>query len=132
MDYNKLTPEEEKAFVNKATEVPFEGEYSNFYGDGAYICQRRNTTPFPSKSKLDSGCGWPIFDENLSNAIKRTADFDGLRTEIQCTNCNAHLGHEFVGEEHFTDKNTRERFNSDSLYIFFIPKEKELPKTIHE
>ena len=70
MDYNKLTPEEEKAFVNKATEVPFEGEYSNFYGDGAYICQRRNTTPFPSKSKLDSGCGWPIFDENLSNAIK--------------------------------------------------------------
>ena len=87
MDYNKLTPEEESVFVNKATEVPFEGEYSNFYGDGAYICRRCNAPPFPSKSKLDSGCGWPSFDESLPNAIRRIPDPDGPRTEIECANC---------------------------------------------
>jgi peptide-methionine (R)-S-oxide reductase len=132
MGYNKLTPEEERVVIDKATEAPFTGEYDSFNEDGTFICRKCNAPLFSSKSKFNSGCGWPSFDENLSNAIKRTADFDGLRTEIQCTNCNVHLGHEFVGEEHFTDKNTRECVNSDSLYIFFIPKEKELPKTIHE
>ena len=129
MDYNKLTPEEEKAIVNKATEVPFGGDYNNFHGDGGFICRGCDATLFPSKSKFDSGCGWPSFGENLSNAIKRIPDPDEMRTEIQCTNCDAHLGHELVGE-HFTDGNTREC--ASSLSIFFISKEKELPKTIHE
>ena len=129
MNYNKLTPHEEEVIVNKATEVPFTGEYNNFYLDGTFICRRCNAALFSSKSKFDSGCGWPSFDENLSNAIKRLHDPDGMRTEIQCANCGAHLGHEFAGER-FTDKNTRECVNS--LSIFFIPIEKELPKTIHE
>jgi peptide-methionine (R)-S-oxide reductase len=129
MNYNKLTPQEEEVIVNKATEVPFTGEYNNFYVEGTFICRRCNAALFSSKSKFDSGCGWPSFDENLSNAIKRIPDPDGMRTEIQCANCGAHLGHEFAGEC-ITDKNTRECVNS--LSIFFIPKEKELPKTIHE
>lgn len=103
MNYNKLTPHEEEVIVNKATEVPFTGEYNNFYLDGTFICRRCNAVLFSSKSKFDSGCGWPSFDENLSNAIKRLPDPDGMRTEIQCANCGAHLGHEFAGER-FTDK----------------------------
>ena len=129
MNYNKLTPQEEEVIANKATEAPFTGEYNNFYADGTFVCRRCNAALFSSKSKFDSGCGWPSFDENLSNAIKRIPDSDGMRIEIQCANCGAHLGHEFVGER-LTDKNTRECVNS--LSIFFIPKEKELPKAIHE
>jgi peptide-methionine (R)-S-oxide reductase len=129
MDYNKLTPEEKKTIVNKASEVPFGVEYNNFYGHGTIVCRGYDATLFPPKSKFDSGCVMPSSDENLSNAIKRIPDRDGIRTEIQCTNCNAHLGHEIVGG-HFTDKKTREWVNS--LSVFFIPKEKELPKTIHE
>ncbi|MDQ6723567.1 MAG: methionine-R-sulfoxide reductase [Thermoproteota archaeon] len=129
MNYNKLTPEEEKVIVHKGTEAPFTGEYDNFVKDGAYICRRCNASLFSSKNKFDSGCGWPSFDDSLSNAIKRLPDNDGMRIEIQCANCDAHLGHEFVGE-HLTDKNTRECVNS--LSIRFIPKEKELPKTIHD
>jgi len=129
LNYNKLTPDEESVLVDKATEPPFTGEYNNFYEDGTFICRRCNTPLFSSKSKFDSGCGWPSFDEYFPNAVKRVPDRDGIRTEIECSNCNAHLGHEFVGEN-LTAKNTRECVNS--LSICFIPQEKELPKTIHE
>ena len=129
MNYNELTSEQERVIINKATEAPFSGEYDNFYEDGTFICRRCNAPLFSSKSKFDAGCGWPSFDESFPNAIKRIPDPDGIRTEIECANCNAHLGHEFLGEG-LTDKNTRDCVNS--LSIRFMPKGKELPKVIHE
>ena len=129
MNYNKLTPEEEKIIVKKATEPPFIGKYDDFYEDGIFICRRCNNPLCSSKSKFDAGCGWPSFDESFPNALKRIPDPDGIRTEIQCENCGGHLGHEFLGE-HLTEKNTRECVNS--LSIHFIPQGKELPRTIHE
>jgi peptide-methionine (R)-S-oxide reductase len=129
MTYNKLTPEEKRVIIDKATETPFSGEYDNFYEDGIFICRRCNALLFSSKSKFDSGCGWPSFDENFPNAIKRVPDPDGIRTEIECASCGAHLGHEFLGED-LTDKNARDCVNS--LSIRFIPKSEELPKTIHD
>ncbi|MDQ5863686.1 MAG: methionine-R-sulfoxide reductase [Thermoproteota archaeon] len=129
MSYNELTPEQEMVIVRKATEVPFTGEYDNFYQDGIFICRRCNSPLFSSKSKFNSGCGWPSFDESFPDAIKRIPDPDGIRTEIECSNCKAHLGHEFL-EEGFTNKNVRDCVNS--LSIYFIPKGKELPKTLHE
>jgi len=127
MDYNRLTPQEEKVIINKATEAPFTGEYDNFYQGGTFVCRRCNAPLFSSKSKFDAGCGWPSFDESYPNAIKRVPDPDGVRTEIECANCGGHLGHEFVGEG-FTEKDTRDCVNS--LSIRFIPNTKELPKTI--
>jgi len=84
---------------------------------------------FSSKNKFDAGCGWPAFDDSFSNAITSVPDPDRIRTEIECTNCGGHLGHEFVGE-HLTNKNIRECVNS--LSILFIPRELELPKIIDE
>lgn len=129
MGHNKLTPEQERVIVDKATEVPFTGEYDNFYEDGIFICQRCNAPLFSSKSKFNAGCGWPSFDESFPNAIERVPDPDGIRTEIQCTKCGGHLRHEFLGEG-FTNKNTRDCINS--LSIRFIPKGKELPKIANE
>jgi len=129
VDYNKLTPEEERVIVDKATEAPFTGKYDNFYEDGTFICQRCNAPLFSSKNKFDAGCGWPSFDASFTNAIERIPDPDGMRTEIQCANCGGHLGHEFLGER-MTDNDTRECVNS--LSIRFIPNGKELPTTIHE
>jgi peptide-methionine (R)-S-oxide reductase len=128
VSYNKLTPEEEKVIVRKGTEAPFIGEYDNFFEEGTFICKRCNAPLFSSKSKFDAGCGWPAFDDTLSDAVRRVPDPDGVRIEIECGNCSAHLGHEFVGER-LTDKNTRECVNSIS--IRFIPKDKELPKVVH-
>ncbi|MGI8834978.1 MAG: peptide-methionine (R)-S-oxide reductase, partial [Nitrososphaeraceae archaeon] len=86
MNYNELTPEQERVIIHKATESPFTGEYDNFYEDGAFICRRCNALLFSSKSKFDAGCGWPSFDESFQNAIRRMPDPDGTRTEIECAN----------------------------------------------
>lgn len=126
---NKLTPQEEEIIKYKGTEAPFSGEYDDFFKDGTFICRRCNLPLFTSKSKFDAGCGWPAFDENYPDAVKRLPDDDGHRTEIRCANCDAHLGHVFEGEE-LTAKNTRHCVNS--LSIKFIPIENELPKVLHD
>ena len=128
MSYNKLTPLEEDIIEGKGTETPFTGEYDDFYKDGVFICKRCNAPLFSSEAKFDAGCGWPSFYEEYPNSLKRLADADGERTEIQCSNCGAHLGHEFKGE-HLTEKNTRHCVNS--LSIKFIPKGKTIPKAIN-
>lgn len=123
MPYNKLTQQEADIIEEKGTEIPFSGEYDNFYEDGVFICRRCNAPLFSSEAKFDAGCGWPAFDENYPNAVKRLSDPDGNRTEILCANCGGHLGHVFEGEQ-MTDKNTRHCVNS--LSIKFIPKSKKL------
>lgn len=129
MNYNTLTSEEKHIIEDKGTEIPFSGEYDDFFVDGTFICRRCNTPLFSSKAKFDAHCGWPAFDENFADSVKRIPDADGMRTEIECANCGAHLGHVFEGE-HLTDKNTRHCVNS--LSIKFIPKEQKLPEALKE
>lgn len=127
MEYNKLTKEEENIIVNKGTEYPFTGEYDDFYLPGTFICRRCNNPLFSSKAKFDAHCGWPAFEDCFKGAVKEIPDADGKRTEIECSNCEAHLGHVFRGER-LTQKNTRHCVNS--LSIKFIAENKELPPTI--
>lgn len=129
MTFNKLTSREEDSILGKSTEVPFTGEYDQFFEDGTFICRKCNAPLFSSKSKFDAGCGWPAFDEEYPDSLKRIPDPDGERTEIQCANCGAHLGHEFLGE-HLTEKNTRQCVNS--LSIKFIPKNQKMPDVLQE
>lgn len=128
MQYNKLTSEEEKVIVHKGTEVPFSGEYEDFYQEGTYVCRRCNSPLYRSDTKFDAHCGWPSFDQEIAGAVKRIPDADGQRTEIICNNCGAHLGHVFVGEG-FTPKNTRHCVNSISLKFIPINTDKHGSKT---
>jgi peptide methionine sulfoxide reductase msrA/msrB len=118
LNFYDLTKFESSVINNKGTEKPFTGKYNNFNGEGTYICKKCGFTLYYSGSKFDSGCGWPGFDEEIDNAVKRLPDSDGIRTEIECANCGAHLGHVFTGE-YFTHKNLRHCVNSVSLD--FIP-----------
>ena len=117
----ELTPEEKSVIVDKSTEMPFTGKYFAFWDKGTYVCKRCRTPLYRSENKFEAGCGWPSFEDEIPGAVKKIPDADGLRTEIQCTNCGAHLGHVFTGER-FTQKNTRHCVNSISMD--FIPDKK--------
>ena len=112
--YNQLTAQESHVIEQKGTERPFTGEYDNFYESGMYICRRCNAELYRSDDKFDAHCGWPAFDKEVSGAVKRLADPDGFRVEIECANCGGHLGHVFDGEG-FTPTNSRHCVNSLSM-----------------
>jgi len=119
MAWNKLTSEEERVIEHKGTERPFTGEYTSNKAEGTYVCRRCEAALYRSEDKFESNCGWPSFDDNLPDTVRRVPDADGRRVEIVCANCEGHLGHVFEGER-FTAKNTRHCVNSISMK--FVPK----------
>jgi len=120
--YNKLTAAEKYVIVDKGTEAPHKGSYTHNKAKGTYYCKRCNAPLFRSETKFESGTGWPSFDDEIKGTVKRITDSDGMRTEIVCKNCKAHLGHVFLGEA-YTPKSTRHCVNSISLT--FIPDKKK-------
>ncbi|MCX6334460.1 MAG: bifunctional methionine sulfoxide reductase B/A protein [Bacteroidia bacterium] len=118
LSFNDLTRAESAVIKNKGTEMPFTGKFVDYRESGTYICKQCGAALYHSSDKFLSDCGWPSFDNEIPGAVKRTTDADGLRTEITCATCGAHLGHVFEGER-LTAKNIRHCVNSVSLD--FVP-----------
>ena len=123
MKHNELTRQEEEIIIHKGTEPPFSGKYDDFWEKGTYVCKRCKVALYRSEDKFNSGCGWPSFDDEIPGAVTRIPDRDGVRTEIVCSSCGAHLGHVFLGEG-FTEKGVRHCANSIS--IAFVPADKSI------
>lgn len=118
MQYNKLTPAEERVIIDKGTEPPFTGEFVKNHRHGIYLCKRCNAELYRQTDQFNSHCGWASFDDEIAGAITRIPEADGKRTEIVCANCGGHLGHVFLNEG-YTDKQIRHCVNSISMK--FVP-----------
>lgn len=118
LQYYDLSKAESAVINNKGTESPFTGKFAKYSEKGTYVCKKCGAALYHSSDKFDSECGWPSFDDEIKGAVNRFPDADGMRTEIECANCGAHLGHVFTGE-HLTSKNVRHCVNSVSLD--FVP-----------
>lgn len=93
-----LTPLQYDVCINKGTERPFTGEYWDNHAAGVYACRVCGQGLFQSGTKFESGTGWPSFWEPIrKESVKEIADHSLFmrRTEVECANCGAHLGHVF-------------------------------------
>lgn len=93
-----LTPKQYEVTCNEGTEPAFTGKYWNHHEDGTYTCVRCGTALFDSKTKYDSGSGWPSYYQptdksNISEHLDKK--YGMIRTEVRCAKCDAHLGHLF-------------------------------------
>jgi peptide-methionine (R)-S-oxide reductase len=95
---SELSEEAYRVTREGATERPFTGRYYDCKDAGTYRCVCCGASLFDSETKYDSGSGWPSFYRPIdAGAIDELDDVShGMRrTEVQCKNCGAHLGHVF-------------------------------------
>ena len=80
-----------------ATERAFTSPLNDEHRSGQFSCAGCQLPLFSSKTKFDSGTGWPSFYAPLERAVVNVTDttFGMLRTEVQCRRCGGHLGHVF-------------------------------------
>ena len=93
----RLTPAQFDVLREAGTETPDSSPLLNEHRSGVFTCAGCNLPVFPSKTKFDSGTGWPSFYAPLPNAIATTRDasLGEVRTEVHCHRCGGHLGHVF-------------------------------------
>jgi peptide-methionine (R)-S-oxide reductase len=93
-----LTDNQYYILREKGTERPFQNEFNNNHEKGDYFCAACKLPLFSSKTKFNSGTGWPSFYAPLNkNRVKEVVDksLGMVRGEIVCARCDGHLGHLF-------------------------------------
>jgi peptide-methionine (R)-S-oxide reductase len=94
----QLDREQFEVTRKEGTERAFSGKYAANHADGLYSCICCGTMLFDSKTKYESGTGWPSFyqpiaKQNVTEHVDRS--FGETRTEVKCARCDGHLGHVF-------------------------------------
>ena len=93
----KLTPEQYEILREAGTEPAFSNPMHKNKQSGVYTCAGCGAKLFSSKTKFDSGTGWPSFYDSEKDATETKRDFKLIlpRTEVHCKKCGGHLGHIF-------------------------------------
>jgi len=117
----KLTPEQYRVLREKSTEPAFSGKLLENKKQGMYVCAACGSQLFSSKSKFDSGSGWPSFYEAADKdkiTLHEDTSLGMARIEVTCSKCGGHLGHLFDDGP----KPTGKRYCINSLALEFEKK----------
>ena len=93
----RLSPAAYETLRHAATERPFSSPLNNEHRTGIFACAGCDLPLFSSKTKFDSGTGWPSFWKPLDGAIATSQEsfLFMAQTEVHCRRCGGHLGHVF-------------------------------------
>jgi peptide-methionine (R)-S-oxide reductase len=121
-----LTPEQYAVLFEEDTERAFSSPLDSEKRPGTYVCAACHLPLFNSKSKFDSGTGWPSFTEPIASRVATKRDFKLIwpRTEYHCVRCGGHQGHLFDDGP----PPTNQRWCNNGLALKFIPDGEPLPQ----
>jgi peptide-methionine (R)-S-oxide reductase len=115
----RLSAEQFQILRREGTEIPFSSPLDHEKRAGTYFCVGCNLALYSSKTKYDSGTGWPSFWAPLPNAVATKTDhlLAEERNEVHCRRCAGHLGHVFDDGPPPTGK----RYCMDGVALKFKP-----------
>lgn len=116
----RLTPEQFHILRDEGTERAFTSPLNDEKRDGTFHCAGCALALFDSKTKYDSGTGWPSFYDVLDGRVETKTDFKLIlpRTEYHCARCGGHQGHVFKDGPQPTGL----RYCNNGLALTFKPK----------
>lgn len=114
-----LTPEQYLIMRQHGTERPGSCALLREKRAGTFACAGCDQPLFVSKTKFESGTGWPSFHDPEPGAVETTEDhsYGMVRTEVHCSRCGSHLGHVFPDGPPPTDL----RYCINGVALKFMP-----------